>query len=276
MTTANHRLDDFAIHDFIIYGYLSLDPYLPSDFHEKVFADLELLYAKGSNPGNGLYDAVPQLRQVFTHPKVVGALHSLLGDDMVMHQHRYGHLTRPGEVAAGWHQDDLNVRHHQIRRVLAMYYPQEVPADLGPTIVMPGTQYRNAPTSRMGSYGNLRHQKPLVVKAGTVVIAHYDIWHARAANRGNRNRYMLKFIFDRTSEPTAPSWNHDPANEPEVRQSFTQTWLAFEGATDHYKQVAIRLKVWNWLKTGSPRPSPQAPEETVITHFHSQFVTPKL
>lgn len=267
MTMANHLLDDFTIRDFIISGHLVLHPAFRPGFHEKVYADLEALYSTQGNPDNGIYEAVPRLHEVFEHAELNGAMQSLLGEDIVMHHHRHGHLSRPGDTPSWWHQDDVNQRDYQIRRLLVMYYPQDVSAEMAPTIIMPGTQYRNAPTSRMRSYGNLRDQKPLIVEAGTVVIAHYDIWHARAVNRGHCNRYMMKFIFDRSGEPAIPSWNHDPANEPEVRQSFIHTRLPFESQTDHYKQVTIRCKVWNWLKSGSPQPAPGAPEETVITYY---------
>ncbi len=41
-------------------------------------------------------------------------------------------------------------------------------------------------------------------------ITHYDLWHAWMPNRSDQNRRMLKFLFGRTAEPTAPSWHHAP------------------------------------------------------------------
>ena len=99
---------------------------------------------------------------------------------------------------------------------LGLYYPTDVTPDMGPTIIVPGTQFRNAPTDRMATYTNIRGQVPLVVKAGTVAFTHYDLWHGTAANRSPRKRHMIKFLFRRTQDNTAPTWNHDPeaANKP--------------------------------------------------------------
>lgn len=43
---------------------------------------------------------------------------------------------------------------------------------------------------------------------GTVSLVHYDVWHRALRNHSGRNRYMLKFLFGRTAEPTAPTWNN--------------------------------------------------------------------
>src|SRR5207249_2625200 len=104
------------------------------------------------NVGNRILEQVPALQQVYDHPAVRGALTSVLGPDYLMHPHRHCHTNPPGSRGGRWHQDDVNHRHHQIWRVLAMYYPQDVTAELGPTVILPGTQYRNAPTSRMATY----------------------------------------------------------------------------------------------------------------------------
>ena len=82
---------------------------------------------------------------------------------------------------------------------------------MGPTVIVPGTQFRNAPTDRMATYTNIRGQVPLVVKAGTVAFTHYDIWHGAAANRSPAERHMIKFLFRWTAENEGPTWNHEPA-----------------------------------------------------------------
>ena len=50
---------------------------------------------------------------------------------------------------------------------------------------------------------------PLEGNAGTVSIVHFDIVHGRyCANESGRQRHMVKFLFSRKEEPTAPTWNH--------------------------------------------------------------------
>ena len=62
----------------------------------------------------------------------------------------------------------------------------------------------------MRSYGNIRGQVPLVVKAGTFAITHYDLWHGTAANRSGKRRHMIKFLFARTGGNEGATWKHDP------------------------------------------------------------------
>lgn len=244
MSDKPYLLTDDQIISFVIHGYHILEVDFPDGINEMVYDEISQLE---NNPGDGILDAVPKLYQVYDHPQVRGALVSLLGKDYQMSGHRHCHINPPGSRSQSWHQDGVNQRHHQVRTVLAMYYPQDVTMDLGPTVIMPGTHFRNAPTDFMATYANLRDQVTLTVKAGTIAITHYDIWHAAARNIGDRNRYMLKFLFNRVSDPVEPSWNHDPEKVASLTSRF-----AFERAcqcsqSDHYKERGLRHKMWNHL-----------------------------
>ena len=117
-----------------------------------------------------ILDAVPELHQIYNDPAVRGALISLLGENYRMNSHRHCHMNKPGTRSQDWHQDSTNVRHHQVRTVLGMYYPQDVSETMGPTVVLPGTHFRNAPTDRMATYAHFREQVVFDVPAGTVAI----------------------------------------------------------------------------------------------------------
>ncbi|MEZ4729619.1 MAG: phytanoyl-CoA dioxygenase family protein, partial [Caldilineaceae bacterium] len=136
-----------------------------------------------------------------------------------------------------------NQRHHQIQCVLGMYYPQEVTEEMGPTIVLPGTQYHNTPSSQMGSYMNFKSQVPMTVPAGAVAITHYDIWHAWMPNRSTKNRRMLKFLFNRASPPTVPSWNASS----DYRFNPAPFSLPINGQSEAYKHRIMWRSVWDWL-----------------------------
>jgi hypothetical protein len=246
MSDGVELLTDDEVLAFIVRGYHLVEPDLPPGLNEAIRADLERL---PENPGNAILERVPRLREVYGHPKVCGALISLLGPDMDMNAHRHHHMSPPGSVSQNWHQDGTNVRHHQIRTVLAMYYPQDVTPQMGPTAVVPGSHFRNAPTDRMATYANIKGQVFLTVKAGTIAITHYDIWHAATLNRSPRPRHMLKFLFDRKSEPTAPSWNHDA----QAAEIAARRWIpAMVGPpigynSDYYKEWQLRREMWDWL-----------------------------
>jgi hypothetical protein len=247
MGSSEYLLTDAEVMHFVNHGYHLVEPDLPPGLHESIYEACSRLEP---NPGNGIYDAIPTLREVYEHPKVRGALISLLGEDMQMNAHRHLHTTPARHLhSQTWHQDGTNVRHHQIRTVLAMYYPQEVTPENGPTVVLPGSHFRNAPTDRMATYANIRGQVFLTVKAGTVAITHYDIWHAATLNRSDRPRHMLKFLFDRKSEPVHPSWNHDPVHGREIGQRLISEMVGPPSGytSDFYKEWELRKKMWNWL-----------------------------
>ena len=238
-------LTDEQVMDFIVRGFMILEPNHRPGLNESID---KALNAMKRNPGNGIFEAVPQLQEIYGHPKVRGALVSLLGPDVKMNAHRHWHSRTPGPWSQGWHQDGLNERHHQIRCVLGMYYPHDVTLDMGPTVVLPGSHFRNAPTDRMATYCNIRGQVPVVVKAGSIAVTHYDIWHGGTVNRSARTRHMLKFLFNRVSEPEVPSWNHDPDSASELAARK----LAFDvsapcGQSDSYKQIALRNQMWKYL-----------------------------
>lgn len=146
-------------------------------------------------------------QEVFDHPVVNGALTSVLGPNYMMHCHRHGHYNASPK-AGGWHKDSYwgysKIRNLHPWWAMVMYFPQDTPIELGPTGVMPGTQYDETKT-----FGTDEPEGEAVAtgKAGTFALIHYDIWHRSTPNLLGKERYMLKFEFMRTEAPTAPSWN---------------------------------------------------------------------
>ncbi len=227
-------LDDAQMLSFIGQGYVKLHLPMGADFHAQVFADTEGVFAEGQNPGDDIYDKVPLLHEVFAHPMMRGALTSILGDDYFMYPHRHCHLTPPQRQAQHDHKDSIPadhfVRQHRCRWAMAFYYPQDTTLAYGPTGVRPGTQYY---VSREAA---LQHDEiPMVGIAGDVVIVHYDVWHRGLTNSLAQNRYMNKFLFCRSSEPTAPSWH----NESE------RLWPPMSWAFN-YNAAPIWHSIWDW------------------------------
>ena len=257
MTTAtaatDHRLTDDEMASFIINGYHVVKPQLAHGTNTQIYNALEAL---PTNPGDAVLDTVPQLHQVWDSPEVDGALTSMLGPDYEMFPHRHCHRNVPGTPSQQIHQDNLNdlrIEGGQIRLpdrvdlVLAMYYPQDVTSNMGPTCVLPGTHVLKALPERMASQGNFRDQYIATVTAGSVVILHYDIWHAGTANTSDKVRYMLKFLFQRKINPSVPSWNHDPANDPKIRKRLeSESPIALQRGLAT-KQRHNRTRMWNRL-----------------------------
>ena len=154
MFDKRYLLNDDAMRDFIINGYVVVKPALPPNFHKSVFQQTLALIEKGERLGNNLLlSKVPMLQQVFDDPTVHGALTSILGQNYVMNQHRACHYHPPGSQAQDWHKDyplGGNVRYHRTRLAMAFYYPQDVTEDMGPTAIQPATQYYMSPSEDAG------------------------------------------------------------------------------------------------------------------------------
>ena len=256
MTSQDFLLSDAEVAQFIVNGYHMVEPDLAAGLNESIAAQLDALE---SNPGDAITDSIPELLQVLEHPQVRGVLVSLLGPDFEVQGHRHWHCKPAGSGAMQWHQDSTNNRDLRLNRFLGLYYPRDITPDMGPTVIVPGTQYRNAPTDRMATYTNIRGQVPLTVKAGTVAFTHYDLWHGTAANRSSMPRHMIKFLFRRTQDNAAPTWNHeagatdaptdwnnrDKAADPKNILTFGNPIGVSQ--SDHYKERTIRRQVWDYL-----------------------------
>ena len=231
-----YLLNDEEMRHFIINGYIKVRVEFPPNFHERILQRLKEMAENIRNQENNIPSPISELQQVFSHPIVSGVLISVLGQNYIMHPHRYYHLNVPGsEGQINFHKDayqgDKKVQHHRSRRIIVFYQPQDVTEEMGPTTILPSTQYydtRGAACSQT--------ELPLCGKAGTVIIVHHDLWHRAIPNRSDRIRYMLKFTFSRMEEPQSPSWN-----------SKTLEWQPDYQLKDSSKLQVMWKCLWNWI-----------------------------
>ena len=225
-------LTDAQVQAYLTNGYITVQTAHSPAVHQNIHRQIETLFATEGNPGNDILPKVPDLYQILRDPAVDGALQSLLGPSYLIHPHRHCHHNPCGSEGQGMHQDsyenDQNVRHHRTRWTMAFYYPQDVSLDMGPTAILPATQYYNS-----SEQAYEREELPLCGRAGTVTIVHYDLWHRAMPNASDRDRFMVKFLFTRMGEPRAPSWDHRDG-----------TWQA-EG-TDPPTELCRRA--WDWMR----------------------------
>lgn len=213
MNTNAVQLTGQEMQDFIINGYVKVKTDFPPSFHEDIYNKLEQMFAQTGNLGNNVLPLIPEIQAVFDHPIVHGAMQGVLGPNYVMHPHRYCHYNQVGSEGQVFHKDtyegDEQVRRHRCRWTMAFYYPQDVTADMGPTAVLPGSQYYDTDES-----AHAQPELALCGEAGTVTIVHYDIWHRAMPNQSHKERYMLKFLFSRLDEPAThaePTWYNQTA-----------------------------------------------------------------
>ena len=206
MVDKKYLLTDDQMRHFIVNGYVILNTDLPASFHDFIYERTEEVFEKEGNPGNNLLPRIPEVQTVFDDKWVIGGLISVLGEDYYMQPHRHPHFNRPKSEGQRMHQDGGRRWSHHTRRLLVFYYPQDTPIELGPTGIVPGSHYYNTPDG-----ATVSDELPVCGKAGTVAIVNYDLWHRGMPNRTEVNRYMMKFLFARMSEPQAPSWNNEKA-----------------------------------------------------------------
>ena len=140
MVDRSYLFDDDAMRDFIVNGYHVISVDKPVALHDGIYEKTKAIIDEDGNPGNNLLPRVPEIQQVYDDPRVQGALTSLLGPDYVMHAHRHPHVNPPNSRGGAWHKDSYwgytKVRDHHPRWIMAMYYPQDTPVEIGPTGVV--------------------------------------------------------------------------------------------------------------------------------------------
>ncbi len=269
------KLNDEQIRRFICDGVVVLDSGVAPEVHQQIYDKIQWNNTREFNMGNNVLPRVAELQQVLDAPVIHGALQSILGDDYMLHPHRFMHANEPldesertrsltgyehgppvGEGSNGnsaWHQDGQipmsRPRYYVPRLAMVLYFPQDTPVERGPTRVIPGTHLQ--PYLRKSDY-------PFAfvsdrIKAGTCLLIAFDIAHAALSNRADISRYMLKFIFLRTRNPVGNPFGN-PAGNP-----FGPSWDGGEagwappkahlGRYDHSRAWSY---IWDWMR-GAPR-----------------------
>lgn len=229
------KLTDAQVREFIVNGHLTVQTDLPRSFHETIYRKTQEYTEKEGNLGNNILPRVPELQAVFEDPVVRGAFTSILGENYAMHSHRHPHRNNPHSDGQGFHKDSYwgyqKVRHHCPRWAMAFYYPQDSPIEIGPSAVLPGTQYYSTRITEDND-GELA----VSGAAGTVTIIHFDLWHRAMANLTDKTRYMMKFQFVRMDAPQAPEWN---VTDPHWKlEDINPATPAHQSTWRH---------VWNWM-----------------------------
>ena len=249
------KLTDAQMRDFIVNGHLTIKTELPRSFHETIYRKTQEYTAKEGNLGNNVLPRVPELQAVFEDPAVRGAFTSILGENYVMHSHRHPHQNQPHSDGQGFHKDSYwgyqKVRHHCPRWAMAFYYPQDSPVEIGPSAVLPGTQYYNTRITD-GNEGELA----LSGEAGTITIIHFDLWHRAMANQTDKTRYMMKFQFTRMDAPRAPEWN---VTDPHWKLEDNDPAIPVHQGTWRH--------IWNWVAGESNGDATQSTNGNLAKHI---------
>ncbi|MFD5592270.1 phytanoyl-CoA dioxygenase family protein [Streptomyces griseorubiginosus] len=251
MSTTRQLLNSVQVARFVAHGFLRLDGIVPPEMNEEA---LEVLAAGlPSVPyGTPVPKAFPEgsfTRRLLELPAVAGALESLVGPGPEIDHHAL-HVREPREGSAQpLHADALIDVRPDAFDVQLMYYPQEVTADMGGTLIVPGSHLRRTNESDTGRYQNLLGQTRLTCPAGTVVLVHHGIWHGGRRNDSDIVRRMYKIRFN----PTVPQvrlWDTADLDAPAVREELGRYFPWYEQATARL-EILNRVRLWRAL-SGDP------------------------
>ncbi len=180
--------------EFVARGFLRFDEIVPDAINQAVMAAFDQGGIQAAPAGTPLSQCYPEpspIGELLRMPQIQGIIHSLVGPDPLFDHHAI-HVRQPHEgKAQGMHGDSIiDTRMHF--DVQLMYFPHDVPLEMGGTLVVPGSQYRRINEMDIARYQNFAGQVPMVCKAGSLLALHHGIWHCGRQNKTDRKRYMYK------------------------------------------------------------------------------------
>ena len=71
-------LEDKTMKSFITDGFVTVDADMPAGFHQSLYEQIDGVF---QSEGNNILPRVPDIARILSHPRVAGALSSILGPD---------------------------------------------------------------------------------------------------------------------------------------------------------------------------------------------------
>ena len=242
---------DTDLCQFLDLGYAVIQPqHFSRRFHNQLYREAERLYEcqeverdphkRVELISDRTLDGIRQLNALLGCDELTEALNAILGDRHFRYPHSFIH--RSGDFDQGFHKDSPlpwgskgGMRSHRPNWAMVFYYPQETTVNMGPTEILPGSQYWNVDRegdgrpegedrldpgfegrARQGlTEQQIQHEldchvksldpglEPLklVVPQGSLVLVHFDLFHRGTRHTAGLDRYMYKFWYVRTTEP---------------------------------------------------------------------------
>ncbi len=195
---SDHLLSARQMARFVADGFLRFDALVPPAMNELCLQELRsgriegVRYNTGHQGFSSYFAASPGYAEVLQLPAVAGMIRSLVGPEPGI-DHCAVH-TVPGRTASAqfWHADATIDPRLEAFDIQVFYYPHDTPRAMGGTMFLPGSQFRRVHEASIALYQNIRGQLPMVCPAGTIVVAHHNLWHCGQPNAANDTRYMIK------------------------------------------------------------------------------------
>jgi hypothetical protein len=193
-------LTDTQVLEFCKTGFIMLEGVVPDEINRRTFAFLDE-YPSGEP--TEIFSQDWFVDNVIRQPQAAGAVRSLLGKDFGLPILISNHRVQCPMPSQGWHHDGDSPFGHEVNYLQVFYYPQDVPIELGPTEILPGSHF--TPTQREIDRGGLLTTAP----AGTIFITIYSILHRRGKSTATAMRNLLKYNYWRLTPPKR-DWRIEP------------------------------------------------------------------
>ena len=248
MSDKQHLLNSHQMAEFVARGFLRFDEIVPDEINQAVMSAFEAGGISSYPAGTPLGECYPvpsPIGAMLRLPQIQGILDSLVGADPLFDHHAI-HKRLPNEgKAQGLHGDSIiDTRLHF--DVQLMYFPHDLPLEMGGTLLLPGSHFRRINEMEVARYQNFVGQIPMVCKAGSILVLHHGIWHCGRQNRTDRMRYMYKIRLNPTVRQLR-LWNTDDLDDD---TSAHQPIFAGEKRND---VQAILAKLEPWYEAGDGR-----------------------
>ena len=249
---------------FTARGFLRFDNLVPVAINQKVmalFASEQVERPVAGKPLSETYPPDSPLAELMQLPAIQGIVQSLVGPDPLFDHHAV-HIRHPHEgQAQGLHGDSIiDTRMHF--DIQLMYFPHDIPLEMGGTLLLPGSQFRRINESDIARYQNFLGQIPMVCQAGTLLALHHGIWHCGRQNQTDRTRYMFKIRLNPRVRQSR-LWNTEdleeqmaanPTTRLEARNPAAETLYSILTQTEPWYEYPVgrlemvnRVKFWRFL-----------------------------
>lgn len=152
---------------------------------------------------SNLFDYGPDLDHVWTAPRLLAAVHHLLGDDLQVRGLHY-RGPQPGFGAQLLHQDFVCVNPEPVvNGAVAVVALSQFSCENGATRVVPGSHrtWGFIAPSTMDTHHPEEEQVPM--PAGSMLVMSGNLWHSGVRNRSSARRDALQIRFERRGTDTA-------------------------------------------------------------------------
>ena len=263
MVDKQFLLNSKQVAEFVARGVLRFDEIVPAEINEAVIAEIDgggIQSQPAGTPLSHCYPDPSSIGRMLRMPEILGIIQSLVGPDPLF-DHQAVHTRRAHEERSqGLHGDSIiDTRMHFDLQI--MYFPHDVPREMGGTLLLPGSHFRRINELDVGRYQNFLGQMPIVCKAGSMVAVHHGIWHCGRKNTTDQVRYMFKVRLNPTVRQLR-LWNTDDLDETageqqtiyggsdhkeEDIQAILNRQEPWFEAADGRLEIVNRIKLWRFL-----------------------------